>query len=95
MPDIRYPVADNAWPGYLAVPVALALAGPKAVARAPLAVPLAASVVAATAMTHAVFFGAGRYGLVVAPFMAVVAALAGRMQAAPDLVAAAPSGMQD
>jgi 4-amino-4-deoxy-L-arabinose transferase-like glycosyltransferase len=85
----------HAWPGYLAVPVALALAGPKAVARAPLAVPLAASVVAATAMTHAVFFGAGRYGLVVAPFMAVVAALAGRMQAAPDLVAAAPSGMQD
>ena len=23
MPDIRYPVADNAWPGYLAVPSAL------------------------------------------------------------------------
>jgi carboxymethylenebutenolidase len=23
MPDIRYPVADDAWPGYLAVPVAL------------------------------------------------------------------------
>jgi hypothetical protein len=90
-------VTRYAWPGYLAIPLALALAGPRAVARAPIALPLAASVVLATAVMHAVFFGAGRYGLVVAPFIAVAAAFAGRMQTAPepDLVAAPPPAMQE
>ncbi|WP_394841628.1 glycosyltransferase family 39 protein [Pendulispora brunnea] len=34
-----------------------------------------AAVIAATAATHAVFFGAGRYGLVVVPFVTALAAL--------------------
>ena len=43
---------------------------------------LAAAVIGATAAIHAVFFGAGRYGLVVAPFVAVLAfAGAGRPRA--------------
>jgi hypothetical protein len=33
----------------------------------------AALVIAATMATHAIFFGAGRYGLVVAPFVALLA----------------------
>jgi len=85
----------HAWPGYLAVPAALALAGPRAVVQAPLAVPVAAAVIVATALLHAVFFGAGRYGLVVAPFVAVVAVLALRRPAAPGLVAAMPPPVQD
>jgi 4-amino-4-deoxy-L-arabinose transferase-like glycosyltransferase len=85
----------HAWPGYLAIPAALALAGPRAMARAPFAVPVAAAVIAATAVLHAVFFGAGRYGLVVAPFIAVVAAMAIRRSDAPRPVAARPPPMQD
>ncbi|HWL88589.1 MAG TPA: hypothetical protein VNO21_22450, partial [Polyangiaceae bacterium] len=34
-----------------------------------------AAVIAATAVTHAVFFGAGRYGLVVVPFVTAICAL--------------------
>jgi hypothetical protein len=85
----------HAWPGYLAIPLALALAGPRALARAPVAFPLAASVIVATALTHAIFFGAGRYGLVVAPFVAVVAALSARRQTGPALVAGGPPAMRD
>jgi len=85
----------HAWPGYLAIPVALALAGPRAVARAPVAIPVSAVVITATALTHAVFFGAGRYGLVVAPFVAIVAMLGRAGRGAEDAVAATPPAVQD
>ncbi|HEY8072708.1 MAG TPA: hypothetical protein VIF62_01325, partial [Labilithrix sp.] len=57
--------------GYLALAIAVALLG-----RASLATPLlpaSAAVILATAATHAVFFGAGRYGLVVVPFVTALA----------------------
>jgi len=41
-------------------------------------VPLTAAVVLGTAATHAVFFGAGRYGLVIVPFVSCVAFLLAR-----------------
>jgi len=61
------------WIGYVALVVGLALLGRRALARAPMVVPAAAAVVVMTALVHAVFFGAGRYGLVVAPFVAALA----------------------
>lgn len=63
----------HGWVGYAAIPVVAALCGMRALARAPALVPIAAIVIGATAMIHAVFFGAGRYGLVVAPFVALLA----------------------
>jgi hypothetical protein len=36
-------------------------------------VPMTAAVLVATAVMHAVFFGAGRYGLVVVPFVTALA----------------------
>jgi hypothetical protein len=66
----------HAWLGYLALSAAAFLLG----ARAPKAALWTGAVVALTALTHAVFFGAGRYGLVVAPFVAVVAFLNGRVR---------------
>ncbi len=61
--------------GYLACALAIALLGARALARAPRIVPLTAAVIVATAVMHAVFFGAGRYGLVVLPFVAALAFL--------------------
>jgi hypothetical protein len=58
---------------YLACAAAVLLLGPRALLRAPLVVPLAALVILATAATHAVFFGSGRYGLVVRPFVTALA----------------------
>jgi 4-amino-4-deoxy-L-arabinose transferase-like glycosyltransferase len=52
----------SAWISYLMLPVLVLLLG-RAAWRLPNPV-FAAAVVAATALTHAVFFGAGRYGLV-------------------------------
>src|SRR5208337_4229069 len=52
--------------GYLALALVVGLMGPRAWARAPVVVPAGAAVVLLTALVHAVFFGAGRYGLVVA-----------------------------
>jgi hypothetical protein len=63
----------HAWIGYACVVVCVALLGPRGWREAPLIVPWTAAVVAATAAVHAVFFGAGRYGLVVAPLVAAVA----------------------
>jgi 4-amino-4-deoxy-L-arabinose transferase-like glycosyltransferase len=61
--------------GYLACAVAVFLLGRRALARTPLVVPASASVILATAATHAVFFGAGRYGIVVVPFVTALAFL--------------------
>jgi 4-amino-4-deoxy-L-arabinose transferase-like glycosyltransferase len=46
--------------------------------------PWTSALIVATAVTHAVFFGAGRYGLVVAPFVAAVSLL-GRRSPIPPL----------
>jgi 4-amino-4-deoxy-L-arabinose transferase-like glycosyltransferase len=66
-------VTLHAWLGYAAIPLMAALAGTRALVRGPMLVPMAAALIAATAAVHAVFFGAGRYGLVVAPFVAALA----------------------
>jgi hypothetical protein len=47
--------------------------------------PWTAFLILATAATHAVFFGAGRYGLVVAPFVAAVSMLGWRRSPIPPL----------
>jgi hypothetical protein len=54
---------------YAALALAILALGPRYLARAPLLVPWTAVVLVVTAATHAVFFGAGRYGLVVVPFV--------------------------
>ena len=54
---------------YLALAVAIALVGWPALQTGPTLMPVTAVVVLSTAATHAVFFGAGRYGLVVVPFV--------------------------
>ena len=61
----------------VALAVAGGVLGRRVLARAPVVVPATAAVVLATAVVHAAFFGAGRYGLVVAPFVAALA-FAGR-----------------
>ena len=58
---------------YLACAVAIVLLGARALVRVPLVVPATAAVILATAATHAVFFGSGRYGLVVVPFVTALA----------------------
>ena len=55
--------------------VSILLLGTRELARAPLLVPATAAVVLGTAATHAVFFGAGRYGIVVVPFVTALAFL--------------------
>ncbi len=67
-------VTRHAAPAYLAL-VMLALFGCPYAARE-LVVPFGALVVASVALTHAAFFGAGRYGLVAAPLVAAMAGLA-------------------
>jgi len=64
----------HAWVAYLALAVALALRGVRESFDGPILAPWTAALIAATAATHAVFFGAGRYGLVVLPFVAALAA---------------------
>ena len=74
----------HGWPAYLVLVVAAALLGRRAWARGPLAAPFGACVVALTALVHAVFFGAGRYGLAVVPFVALVPFVTGATGAAPS-----------
>jgi 4-amino-4-deoxy-L-arabinose transferase-like glycosyltransferase len=66
-------VTLHAWIAYSAIPVIVVLSGWRAIARAPVVVSSAAAVIATTACLHVVFFGAGRYGLAVAPFVAMLA----------------------
>jgi 4-amino-4-deoxy-L-arabinose transferase-like glycosyltransferase len=63
----------HGWLGYAAVVGCVALLGRRELARAPLVVPCAAGVVLLTMLTHAAFFGAGRYGLVVVPLVTALA----------------------
>jgi hypothetical protein len=64
-------LAPIAWPAYLAVPVLAALLGWR-VLDDPAAL-LAAASVLATALAHAVFFGAGRYSLICFPMISALA----------------------
>jgi 4-amino-4-deoxy-L-arabinose transferase-like glycosyltransferase len=59
--------------GYVACAIAILLLGPLALERVPRIVPITAAVLLATAVLHVVFFGAGRYGLVVVPFVTALA----------------------
>jgi len=61
------------WIGYAAIVTCAILAGWRAVARAPMIVPATAAVIAATMVVHAIFFGDGRYGLAVVPFVSALA----------------------
>jgi 4-amino-4-deoxy-L-arabinose transferase-like glycosyltransferase len=70
----------HGWLGYVAIPVIVGLSGWRAMRRGPPAVPITAAVIAVTAGIHAVFFGAGRYGLVVAPFVAVLGSMQLRLR---------------
>ncbi len=59
--------------GYVACALAIAMLGPRELMRLPRIVAVTAAVLAATAVLHVVFFGAGRYGLVVVPFVTALA----------------------
>ena len=59
--------------GYVACALAILLLGPRELVRLPRIVPVTAAVLVATAVLHVVFFGAGRYGLVVVPFVTALA----------------------
>jgi 4-amino-4-deoxy-L-arabinose transferase-like glycosyltransferase len=63
----------HAWPAVVGLVVVIALLG-RRLARMPVVVPLAMGVVLATAASHAVFLGAGRYAMVVFPFITALAA---------------------
>ncbi len=65
----------HAWIGYAALVIAALLRG-RALLRGPVLLGTTAAAVAATMATHAVFFGAGRYSLVVFPLITAVSALA-------------------
>jgi hypothetical protein len=66
--------------GYVAIALAVALLGRRAIEAAPVVVPVTAGLVAATVLVHSIFFGAGRYGLVLAPFVAVLAFVPTRLR---------------
>jgi len=59
--------------GYLACAIGIAMLGRRRLEHLPPIVAVTAAVVIATALAHAVFFGAGRYGLVVVPFVTALA----------------------
>jgi 4-amino-4-deoxy-L-arabinose transferase-like glycosyltransferase len=71
---VLFSVLVHAWVAYLALAVVLALRGLRAWLLGPVVVSWTLALLVATAATHSVFFGAGRYGLVVLPFVAVLAA---------------------
>jgi hypothetical protein len=73
-------LTPHAWPSFLGLAAVLALRG-RALGRDPVALPAALVALVATGLSHAVFFGAGRYSLVVFPF---VTALAGGLLTAGD-----------
>jgi Dolichyl-phosphate-mannose-protein mannosyltransferase len=71
----------HAWIGYAALVIAALLRG-RSLLRGPALFGLTAATVAATMATHAAFFGAGRYSLVVFPLVSALAALAFRRSVA-------------
>ncbi|AUX45742.1 hypothetical protein SOCE26_072380 [Sorangium cellulosum] len=81
----------HAWVGYVAL-LALASLQGRALLRAPVLAGAALAVLAATALTHAVFFGAGRYALVAFPLLSGLAGLAAARQSSDPPRAGAPPG---
>jgi len=65
-------VTPHAWPAYVAVVAVIGLGGSRRLEEQPVRA-ITCGVVGATALTHAVFFGAGRYGLLVVPWVAAAA----------------------
>jgi hypothetical protein len=61
----------HGWIGYTALAASAALLGWRAVVRAPVVVATTAALIVVTALVHVLFFGAGRYGLVIVPFVAM------------------------
>lgn len=84
-------VTEHAWWGVALLVVALVALG-RALARAPVLATATVATVVVTALTHAAFFGAGRYGLVVLPLATALAALAfdARRGAAAPLLTGSP-----
>jgi hypothetical protein len=74
----------HGWPAYLLLVAVTVLLGRRAWTHGPLVVPFGACVIAVTALVHAVFFGAGRYGVAVVPFVAVMAFSNGAAEAGPS-----------
>ncbi|MFT3764952.1 MAG: hypothetical protein QM820_05455 [Minicystis sp.] len=72
----------HAWVAYLALTVAALLRG-RALFRGPVLASATIAVLSATAVTHAVFFGAGRYSLVVFPLLTALAPFAFARTAPP------------
>lgn len=77
-------VTMHGWLGYVAVALGVGLTGPRAMSRAPAIVLATPAVILATVAVHAAFFGSGRYGLVVAPFIAGFAFVRPRQAVAGD-----------
>jgi hypothetical protein len=72
----------HAWIGYVVLAACSMAQGRKALATGPVLVGFSACVVVATAVVHAAFFGAGRYGLAVVPFVTGLAFVAPEAAAA-------------
>jgi hypothetical protein len=73
---VAFAVTTPGWVAYLALAAAILALGPRPLSRAPVVVPFTAVLILVTVATHAVFFGAGRYGLVVVPFVSALPFLA-------------------
>lgn len=86
-----FAVLVHAWVSYLVVAVLLLIprGGDD---REPFVASAAGAVVLATLVTHAVFFGAGRYALVVFPLLCGAAALALERRARAPVAESAPAG---
>ncbi len=72
LPALLFSVLRAGWLGYLGFALTAALSG-KELLKQPL-IALAAGLISTTALTHAVFFGAGRYGFVCAGLLCLAAA---------------------
>jgi hypothetical protein len=72
LPAVLFSLLRAGWLGYLGYALTVALSGKELLKRPVQA--LAGSVVLATAATHALFFGAGRYGFVCAGLLCLAAA---------------------
>ncbi len=71
--SIASALSRHAAPGYLGFAILVVFGGPYGSRE--IVLPWSAAVVASVALTHSVFFGAGRYGLVAAPLVAAVAGI--------------------
>ena len=77
---IAFALTTHGWVALLVLALLTAIV-PLRPEDAPL-LPWSVAVIAATAATHAVFFGSGRYGLVVVPFVSALAFLPPRTESA-------------